>query len=372
MKKYFLIIMVFVLVFLTGCGKVSKEKLKQDFLDEVENSKGYYMEGKLKILNNDDNYIYDVKVSYAKQDFFKVNLMNTSNNYEQTILRNNDGVFVITPSLNRSFKFKSEWPYNNSQSYLLQSLANDLSNDENYGFEQMNESYVFQTKVNYPNNSNLVSQKITLDNSLNLKKVEVLDKDGITHITFEVSKIDKKAVFADNYFKLDTLKEEVQNQNSNNEPTDNNENNSNSKNQEEKTTVGNNQKESNNSSQTTTDEASKTIDEALFPLYLPENTSLTNRETINTNVGQRVIMTFGGDNSFILVQENVAKEEEFTITPSYGEPYLLVDTVGALTDTSYTWISNGVEYYIVSDVLKQEELLEVAKSINVIATIEEK
>ena len=60
------------------------------------------------------------------------------------------------------------------------------------------------------------------------------------------------------------------------------------------------------------------------------------------------------------------------VTPSYGEPYLLIDTVGALTDTSYTWISNGIEYYIVSDILEQNELLEVAKSINVIATINEK
>ena len=83
-------------------------------------------------------------------------------------------------------------------------------------------------------------------------------------------------------------------------------------------------------------------------------------------------MTFQGDSSFILVQENVSKEKEFTVVPSYGEPYLLIDTVGALTDTSYTWISNGVEYYIVSDVMSKQELLEVAKSINVVATIGEK
>lgn len=340
MKKYFLIIMILVVILLTGCGKADKEKIKNDFINEVENMKGYYIEGDLNITNNDDNYTYTVKVSYSKQDYFKVNLVNSANNYEQTILRNNDGVFVITPSLNRSFKFKSEWPYNNSQSYLLQSLSNDLKNDKDYKFEQVEKNYVLETKVSYPNNSNLVNQKITLDTNLNLKKVEVLDKDDIAHITFKVTTIDKKAVFADNYFKIDTITEDF------------------------------NKKEPES-----TKEAEKTnnvIDDALFPLYLPKNTSLTNRETINTNVGQRVIMTFGGDSSFILVQENVGKEEEFTVTPSYGTPYLLIDTVGALTDTSYTWISNGIEYYIVSDVMKQNELLEVAKSINVIATIGEK
>ena len=114
------------------------------------------------------------------------------------------------------------------------------------------------------------------------------------------------------------------------------------------------------------------IDEALFPLYLPSNTSLKNRETIKTDIGERVIMTFSGDNPFILVQETVAREKEFTTIPTSGTPYLLVDTVGALTNGSYTWISNGIEYYIVSDVMEQNELLEVAKSINVVPTMNEK
>ena len=105
---------------------------------------------------------------------------------------------------------------------------------------------------------------------------------------------------------------------------------------------------------------------------MPENTSLKNRETIKTDIGERVIMTFAGDNPFILVQETVAREDEFTTIPTSGSPYLLVDTVGALTSSSYTWISNGVEYYIVSDVMSQNELLEVAKSINAVPTINEK
>ena len=107
-------------------------------------------------------------------------------------------------------------------------------------------------------------------------------------------------------------------------------------------------------------------------MYLPENTKLANKETIDTDQGQRIIMTFSGDKPFILVQETASKEKELTIVPTYGQPFLLIDTVGSLTDISYTWTSNNVEYYIVSDVLEQNELLEVAKSIGVVATINEK
>ena len=48
---------------------------------------------------------------------------------------------------------------------------------------------------------------------------------------------------------------------------------------------------------------------------------------------------------------------------------MLMDSFGALTDNSLTWTSGGVEYYIVSDVLSQDELLEIAQSINVLPTM---
>lgn len=68
-------------------------------------------------------------------------------------------MFVVTPSLNKSFKFQSEWPYNSSQSYILSSLLKDLENDSNVVFEEKDEKYILSSTVNYPNNSSLVSQK---------------------------------------------------------------------------------------------------------------------------------------------------------------------------------------------------------------------
>ena len=344
MKKIFLSLILVMVLLLTGCGSVSKEKLRDDFINDIKDLKSYYMTGELSVNNNDDTYTYDVSVSYSSPDNFKVVLLNKANNYEQIILRNTTGVYVINTSLNKSFKFQSEWPYNNSQSYLLQSLITDLKNDENYEFTEKDGNYVFKVDVCYPNNKELVKENIHLDKNANLKYVEVLDANDIPRITFKVIEIDKKANFKDNYFEIDEQKELEDN--------------------EDKTNI-------NDSSETETNTTGK-IEDALFPLYLPANTVLSNKEVIETTSGERVIMTFSGDSSFILVQENVSKEEEFTIIPSYGEPYLLIDTVGALTDTSYTWISSGIEYYIVSDVLSTNELLEVAKSINVVATLGEK
>ena len=114
MKK---ILILLCCVFLVACSK-SSNALK-DISKNINNSNGYYLDGTLEVMNGDDSSFYNVKVSFKKDNLFKVSLTNQVNNHEQIILRNNDGVYVLTPSIGKSFKFQSDWPYNNSQVYLL-------------------------------------------------------------------------------------------------------------------------------------------------------------------------------------------------------------------------------------------------------------
>lgn len=46
-------------------------------------------------MNHEDTYTYDVKASYQKEDYYKIELVNKLNNHEQVILRNDDGVYVV-------------------------------------------------------------------------------------------------------------------------------------------------------------------------------------------------------------------------------------------------------------------------------------
>lgn len=96
MKKLFLVVAIIATICLTGCGKVGDKEIKDNFIKEIEGLKAYYMEGTLKLTNNDDNYEYDVEVSYQKDDNYKVYLVNKANDYEQIILKNKEGVYVLT------------------------------------------------------------------------------------------------------------------------------------------------------------------------------------------------------------------------------------------------------------------------------------
>lgn len=339
MKKNLFLILLVVCLFLVGCGKNSNNNIKSDLISSINNLKAYELDGKLEIVNNDDVFNYDVMVSFKDKDYYKVSLKNIANNHEQIILRNDDGVYVVTPSLNKSFKFQSDWPYNNSQAYLLKNIINDLSKDNEAEIKEQNDGYVITSKVDYPNNPTLVKQRVTVDKDLMIKKVEVLNSDGISLMTFNVERTNYKPTFDEGYFEINNIINTTENsKDSQNEKDDNS-------------------------------EKTSTIDDIIYPLYIPTGTVLTNEEKVSKTDGERVILTFGGDKPFTLVEETTNKESEFTVVPTYGEPFLLIDTVAALSNNSINWVSNGIEYYIVSDVLNQNELIEVAKSVNVVSVL---
>ena len=241
MKKKILFLMIFFFtLLLVGCGKYGEDDAIKDFKKKIDKADSYRVTGTLEITNNDDTYQYTVDASYKKDNNYRVSLINKSNNHEQIILKNSDGVYVVTPSLNKSFKFQSDWPKNNSQIYLLSSILNDIKNDTERKFEEKDGNYIFTTKVNYPNNTELSKQVITLDNKLNLKTIEVQNNNGITQMTMKFDNIDYNSNFNSNYFDLNSIIDNIENPDDKlkNNTKDNNDNNQTTK--DKNTTTENN------------------------------------------------------------------------------------------------------------------------------------
>ncbi len=330
MKKKLLLLLFGIFLF-SGCGKYGEKEIIRDFSKKVSDADAYYIDGTLEIVNNDNVYNYDVEVAFKEKDYYRVSLTNTSNNHTQVILKNDDGVYVVTPALNKSFKFQSDWPYSNSQIYLLETIVQDIKNDKERVFKKTKDGYSFMTEVNYPNNRNLVKQKINISKKLKLDKVQVYNSDSVICMTMKYRKIDYSPVFKKNYFSLNTVMKTY-------------------------------------SYDDTVAEAG-VLEESIYPLMLPSGTKLTNEEKIDKGDGERIIMTFDGEKPFLLVEETANIESEFTVIPTYGKPYQLMDTLGVMTNNSLNWTTNGIEYYLVSDVLNQEELIEVAQSIGVVHTM---
>ena len=326
MKRIVLLLVLCIL--LTGCGKLSEKDVIKSIRKEFDKSSGYKLEGELIVTNNDEVYNYNVEVLYKKKDYYKVIFNNTSNDHTQIILKNKDGVYVLTPSLNKSFKFQSDWPYNNSQIYLLDTIISDIEKDNKRKYIVNDKKYIFNTKVNYSNNTKLDYQKIVFSKDLELEKVVVFDKNGVESMKFSVNKIKYSPKFKKDEYNINTIID----------------------------------------TNTNIEETSK-LEDIIYPLFIPSGTKLVNEEKIDKTNGKRVIMSYDGEKSFTLVEESTDVFNEFTIIPTMGEPCLLMDTLGVMNDNSLYWTSGGVDYYLISDVLNQTELLEVAGSINGIVSM---
>ncbi len=365
MKKIFVFTILIGLLFLTGCVKNNSETIFKDLTNKINKLDSYTIKGNLEIKNKNMTHTYNVVINHLKKDKYKVTLTNTSNNHEQVILRNDEGVFVLTPSLNKSFKFQSDWPYNNSQIYILDSIIDDLNNDSNTEKKLENDRHIFTSKVNYPNNKGLIKQKVTVKDDLTIEKIEVLNESGDAEMIFTISAIDYNPTFDEAFFEVNSIINNISNNNSNNSNTNRQEENNKNQNEtnKEENKTDNNTNNNNNNNTNTTETA--TLEDIIYPLYLPTGTVLEEQEKVSKTDGERVILTFGGEKSFTLVEETVSKEEEFTIVPTYGEPSFVNDTIGAISDNSLNWVSDNIEYYMVSDVMNSSELLDIARSINV-------
>ena len=371
MKKIFLCLILVCLI-LTGCGKKDEKTVLKEFQEKVTNAKSYYLSGSMELVNNEDVYTYDISVSYEEDNHYKIELINVINDHKQVILRNEEGVYVVTPSLNKSFKFQSDWPYNNSQVYLLASLLDDISNDENRLFEVTSEGYIFTSTVNYPNNDKLVNQKVYFGKDYLPTKVEVMDVDGNVQIKMAFEKIDLKTEFNDTYFDLNSIlntQEQKNETNSENTSSDSSNNTNNSNNNTNQNVNENNnevQEPSDENDSTESTKETATIDDIIYPMYLPVNTYLTNQERVSTDDGERLILTFTGDSSFVLVEETAVYSDSPEIIPTYGDVELIGSSLAVINDNSANWFNNGIEYYIVSDVMSSSELLNVVRSISVL------
>ena len=157
--------------------------------------------------------------------------------------------------------------------------------------------------------------------------VQVFDRNGEESITFKISKIEFGSKINSDYFEIENINIE------------------------------------NNDS----DKSVSSLDEVVYPMYLPNGTKFKSEETVKTNDAERVILTFSGDKSFILIEEASKNPEDFEVTTTSGELVFYENVLGNLNDSSLNWSMDGKDYYLIGTNLTNEELLKVASSTSAVS-----
>ncbi|MFC7685929.1 outer membrane lipoprotein carrier protein LolA [Ureibacillus sp. GCM10028918] len=328
-KLILFFVMLFGVLMLAACGKDSQEDVLQDLNDKWNDVKGYELDATMEIKTGTEPRVYDVNVWHTEPEFYRVKVTQQGEDVTQMIVRNDEGVFVVTPSLRKTYKFQSEWPKQNSQAYLIGALAEDLLADDAVTMEEDEKNYIFTAATRNNHKSIMPTQKIVVDKKTMLPtSVSVVNEAQEEQMLITFKNIDlgmqhKKSEYAVENFSESTEEE--------------------------------------------TASASAEVPTE-FQTYYPDlnwdNTKLADEEAVVENGTERVILTFEGDKSFTLVQQPVEYGETATL-PVYapGDPADLGFTIGAITENSISWERDGVSFFIASNNLTQEEMVEVAASV---------
>ncbi|ENH96389.1 hypothetical protein J416_11125 [Gracilibacillus halophilus YIM-C55.5] len=332
MKKYTLLFCsIFVFVLLSACGQQSREDVVQKLEKMAEDMSSYQAQAMMTLQTGKEEQSYRIEVAHKKKNFYRVLLKNEQDEEgSQIILRNEEGVFVLTPALNKSFKFQSEWPNNNSQPYLFQSLVQDVVDDSDATFTATDNYYEFETKTSYESNSNLPYQAIYFDKKTYAPvRVKVMDQDKNTLVNVEFSSFDTDVDLPDDTFNRE-------------------------------------------SNMTSSIFGVPVMAQEDLPsdltVYYPTETlgaELVKEDQMDIENGQRVMLSYEGEKNFTVIQETITSVTTSAQSPENvnGEPVNLGFTVGALSSHTLEWQYDGVDYYLASDQLTKQEMIDVASSM---------
>ncbi|MGD8192633.1 DUF4367 domain-containing protein [Brevibacillus ginsengisoli] len=320
-------------VFTGGCfGQKSPEDVVGDLSSTLNKMTGYKTSAVLTLQTGSTPQQYDVQVWYAKPTNYRVALTSKQRNITQIILRNDEGVFVLTPHLNKSFRFQSGWPENNGPLYLYETLVRSIVDDTERQLKMDNKQYVFEVKANYSGNRSLTKQKIWLTQDFKPAKAEIMDNNMNKLVEIQFNDFTFDPAFDKDAFEKDR-----------------------------------NMTSAINAIPTLAQGSAKKHPNKDFgviePTYLPEGVHQVGVEPIKRNGERTIVLQYKGAYNYKLLE---SRPTAATVSYENGEPMNLDFTIGVLTQSTenyraLTWELDGVEFTLAGD-LPEEEMVKVAKA----------
>ncbi len=381
------IVMLFAFV-LSACGGTKDaESVVKDLEKYVTNMESYQGSGTMTLHTGQQPLAYQVEVSYQTPHYYRIKLTNEEKDITQIVLRNDDGVFVLTPKLNKVFRFQSDWPQNQGQVYLYQTLAQSIIVDNSRLFAVDENAYVFDVMASY-NNGSLARQKIWLDKSdLSPVQVEVSDTNSSVVVDVKFDEFEFGAKFEPSVFQTEAnmQAEASPSGDKENEPTI-----ATPENSDDAAAPGDDQAaaeddpdskvDGSGSEEDQDNEATGAEDEdastdaqgeepidfvAMGPDYLPEGVSVRETKDIVFGGNPGMMTHYEGAYSYTLIQ-TMPKDIATTLVPGRIVD-LGFDNIGEMTGEgklmTLTWTYEGQQFRLTSDNLPESEMINVAQSV---------
>lgn len=327
MRKVTTVVLAVVLTggIVVGCGLAPSEKSVTNKLAthaQQLDQQSYKSTAMMTVQMDNTSQSYYVETWYQSPDVYRIALGDQNKQIHQIIIHNDNGMFVVSPSLGKVFRFNGNWAQNQGHIYLYDQLLQQIIDGKEVSMTKKNGIYQFELPVTSTNDI-VKTQRIQIDaKTLNPKQVQLLDakKTEIVTLTFQSfttgtkfqkSDFDPQSILAADKSAKETM--------------------------------------------ASADESFGYITpDALYGDKLQETLQPSNTD---------IIMRFTGGKAFTLQemrpQSGVAGMANASLVDLFGVPAVLSGTSNV---HDLTWLNNGVEFSMTSAALSPDEMENIAIS----------
>lgn len=323
-KGSFLVILILSIFLLSSCKE--NQIVEKKFPEIVNELESYKLEATLETYFENGSKECNVLVYFQKPNNYRVELTNNNINEKQIMIKNDKGVFIILPSINKTFKITSDWPENTQQPYLLHSLAKDILNSKDLITNAEGGNTTLELKTKLFDNVEPVKEKIVFDHKTKLPKdiyIYRSNNDLFNHVA--IKNIEKNPKLNSELFIVDN---------------------------------------------TITSARLDYIDSPIefdrsitYPTFCPVNTKLAQEIILGDDTNKKAVMKFTGDSSFTLIECYTEETESLKSEYFSGDIYTMAGSFALVANNTIKFYSNGVEYTIASNNIDLEDLIMIGESL---------
>lgn len=329
-KKIIIGVTVLGVVLLAGFKLFTSFSSEENKINEIRNNlNSYHMEATMEINDNDESKNYFVTIDYQKKDtnqYFRISLVDTDINQEQIFLKNDEGVYVLTPLLNQVYKFNGDYPLNSPKPYLYHSMLDAL--DGEHELKNMSDGYLLSYKPTYEHQKNWVKQDIKLSDEFKPLWVNIYNENSSLVVSIIFSKVEFNTTYKDNYFDVE--------------------------------------ENMNIAKENMTDSSSSIEDLPLIPTSIISDSTLTDQTEVTTSKNETMfILTYTGTNSYRVIQKLVEPSQQLTTYTPSGTFVETIYGISFYNNNYLTYITGNVYCEIYSLDLQVSDMVSIATSMEV-------
>lgn len=175
---------------LAGCGTPTTNNMQSKLQTKAEklDTTNYHSEATMTVQMDNGSQTYYIQTDFDGKDKYKIALGDQNKNINQIIVRNETGMFVVSPSLQKVFRFNGNWAQSQGHIYLYDQILQQLATAKDLKMTKSGDEYSLDMAV-APGNDVVSKQRVLLDAStLEPKQVILYDKSGKAMVTIDFTK----------------------------------------------------------------------------------------------------------------------------------------------------------------------------------------